>query len=358
MNAYHSCKQLALLAILLALVACATATGTPPTPAPGLVWPAGYTAEIVAQDLQNPTQMILGPDGRLWLAQLAGGENEGNGQIIALDLQTGAREQLLENLQKPTGLAVLQGALWIATEHDLLRAVLNENNRPAPPQVVLADLPYNGRSNGTLTPTPGGKLLYETSGRRQGNQAAPGAGILWQLDPADPGNPRPLASGLKGAYAHTFDEDGRLWVTEIGDGRVTGAGIDDGPPPEEINLVVEGADFGWPQCFGFQEPALNHDGTVEKCRATRPPVVLFEPHTTPTSLIPSPWQDNTLLVALWNGTAVMAVTFTIQGDNATAESVPFITGFKNPQHLLVMPDNTLLISDYGSGTLYRLHQRP
>lgn len=330
----------------------------PPTPSQpgqsveqlGLTLPAGYMVTVVAEGLAGPTQMIEGPDGRLWVAQLNGSENAGNGQVIALDLATGEREVLLEGLLKPTGLAVLDGYLWLATRRTISRAALDATNRPSAPETVLDELPFNGRSIGTLTPTPDGKLLFETSGARSGNAAAAGSGTLWELDPAEPTNPQVVATGLKGAYAHTFDQAGRLWTTEIGDDPVNGAA-----PPDELNLVVAGADFGWPQCYGRQEPATNYGGSAERCQATRPPVALFAQRATPTSIVPSPWAADTLLVALWLQQSVVQVTVTAEGDNATGVVEPFITGLTTPQHLLVQADGTLLVSDF-AGVIYAVRK--
>lgn len=348
--------------LLLLLLGCSGAAEPTPTtavsPTP-LSLLDGYTATLLLDNLQGPTQMIVGPDGRLWLAQLAGAESAGSGQVMAIDMAmgmaTGAREVLVDRLQKPTGIAVLDGALWIATETELLRAPLDAEGRPETVETVLTELPNNGRSNGTLTITPDGTLLYETSGRRSGNSAAAGSGVLWELDPADPQNPTPLATGLKNAYAHVYDENGRLWITEIGDGRVEG---DDfaGQPPDELNLVTPGADFGWPQCFGEQQPARNRDGTPELCAQTRAPVALFDPQSTPTSIAASPWAADTLLVALWLQQQVVQVRVTPDGDNAAGVVEPFITGFQNPQHLLVLPDGGLLVSDFGRGVVYRIEK--
>ncbi|MCB0065356.1 MAG: PQQ-dependent sugar dehydrogenase [Caldilineaceae bacterium] len=317
----------------------------------GLTLPANYTVEPVVEGLQGPTQMIAGPDGRLWVAQLNGQENAGTGQVVAIDLETGEQEVLLSNLRKPTGIAVLDGYLWVATQRAIQRAPLDGEQRPGALEVLLSELPFNGRSIGTLTPTPEGQLLFETSGRRSGNGATEGSGTLWQLDPANPTAPQALATGLKGAYAHAFDAQGRLWTTEIGDDPVDG-----GAPPDELNLVVPGADFGWPQCYGMQEPATNYGGTAERCQATRAPVVLFAQRATPTSVVASPWMSDTLLVALWLQQSVVQVHVTSDGDNATGTVEPFITGLQNPQHLLVWTDGSLLVSDF-AGTIYRVRRQ-
>jgi glucose/arabinose dehydrogenase len=351
---------LAIFAVFLFLIvpACtgeqitAVSSTTPSTPELSL--PDGFAAAVAVTGLARPTQMIWGPDGRLWVAQLLAGESDEAGQVVAVDVASGTQEVLLEGLNKPTGIAVLDGALWIATEDELLRATLNDDFRPQSPVQILTNMPNNGRSNGTLTVTPDGHLLYETSGRRSGNRASQGSGILWQLDPAQPNNPAVLASGLKNAYAHVFDANGRLWITEIGDGSVSGANFE-GQPPEELNLVVAGANYGWPQCFAQQEPALNRDGTAQICAETEPPITLFPPQTTPTSIAVAPWDASVLLVALWVGGEVTAVPLELGGNGRfTGTNTPFLTGIANPQHLLPTPDGGLLVSDYRTGTVYRI----
>jgi len=354
-------KNFALLASfavfpLLLLVSCAgneTATAVP-TPETPLTLPDGFTAEVAVTGLSWPTQFIWGPDGRLWVAQLFAGENDGLGQVVAVDLATDEQEVLLEGLNKPTGIAVLDNALWVAEESQLLRAELDDELKPQTPQIILSDMPNNGRSNGTLTVSPDGQLIYETSGRRSGNQASTSSGTLWALDPAQPDNPTVLATGLKNAYAHVFDGNGRLWITEIGDGAIAGADYE-GQPPEELNLVVSGANYGWPQCFGNQEPALNRDGTAEICTQTEPPITLFPPQATPTSIVVAPWDNSVLLVALWLRGEVTAVQIQQDADGRfTGTNTPFITGITNPQHLLPTPDGALLASDYRTGTIYRI----
>jgi len=321
-----------------------------PTPAVnGLTVAPGYEVGVLADGFNGPTQMILGPDGRLWVAQINGDENAGQGQIVALDLATKERTVLVEGLLKPTGIALLDGYLWIATRREINRASVAADGAIGVVEPLLTDLPFNGRSNGTLTVTPEGRLLFETSGSRQGNEATPGSATLWQLDPANPTNSQVVATGLKGAYAHTYDPAGRLWTTEIGDDLVNGTA-----PPDELNSVMPGADFGWPPCFGAQEAAANYGGTAEACAQTRAPVALFAPRSTPTSVAASPWAEDTLLVALWLQSSVVRVTITEAGDNATSITEPLLTGIRNPQHLLVLADQSVLVSEFATGTIYQI----
>ena len=325
-----------------------TITSFPAAPTE-LMAPPGFAVEMLVEGLNGPTQMIAGPDGRLWVAQLNGGENDGKGAVLAVNLETGGRRVLLKGLFKPTGIAVHTGQLWIAAGRDLLAAPIGADASVGPPEPVLTDLPFNGRSNGTLTVTPHGEIVYATTGARLGNVAAPGSATLWALTPQAPTHPRALATGLKGAYGHAIDAQGRIWTTEIGDDP-----IDDGYPPDELNLVVAGADFGWPQCAGNRQPVRRYGGTGERCATTRAPVTLFPPGATPTSVAVAPWDETTLLVALWNRGEVVQVKVTFEGDNARGEPAPFLNGLRNPQHLLVWRDGSLLISDFAVGAVYRL----
>ena len=111
------------LSLLVGLAVSFAAAQTVQTP----TLPDGYRAEPAVTDLRGPTQMTFGPDGRLWVAQLAGGENAGTGQVVAVDLATGERETLLRDLFKPTGLAVTETDVWVMAGNRLLRAPLTEN---------------------------------------------------------------------------------------------------------------------------------------------------------------------------------------------------------------------------------------
>jgi glucose/arabinose dehydrogenase len=301
----------------------------------GLTLPAGFTGERLPYQFQNPTQFTVQGE-YLYVAQLNGGENERLGQIIGINLNDGSRSILADGLDKPTGLAVLDNVLWIATRDAVLRLRLDGVSSL---ETILEDLPNNGRSNGTLTVTNRGTLLYETSGNRRDADS----GKLWELDP-ETLETQVVASGLKGAYAHAVTADGRIWLTEIADGQVNGVTL-----PDELNLLLPGADFGWPRCYGRELAGPD-------CTDVRPAVATFAPHSTPTSVVVSPFATDTLLVALWLRGEVVQLPITHVGDNAVSEPEPFLSGFNKPQHLLIQPDGSLWVSDFADGRIYRIWQ--
>lgn len=300
----------------------------------------GVRVEQLVSGLDGPTQMIPGPDGLLWVAQLAGAENAGLGQVVAVDLADGEQEVLVDDLAKPTGIAWLDDSLWIATPTTILRA---DGNPPGVPTAVVDGLPNNGRSNGTLTVASDNRLLYETSGRERDGGSVEGSGALWLLDPDDPGSPEQLASGLKNAYAHTYDGDGQLWTTEVAEP------IGGSAAPDELNRVTTGGDYGWPACVGDREPVAAFGGDADRCRDTQRPQVTFDPSgATPTSIVVSPFDTDQFVVTLWNVGRV--VTVPVAGNGPPEE---LLAGLERPQHLLVAGD-TLLVSDHATGTIWRV----
>jgi glucose/arabinose dehydrogenase len=290
-----------------------------------LMLSSGFVAEKLPYQFQEPTQFTIAND-ILYVAQLNGGENEKAGQIIRIDLGDDSHTILAEQLDKPTGVAILNDMLWIATRGAILRRPLAGGSSL---ETVLADLPNNGRSNGTLTVTGRETLLYETSGNRRD----PDTGKLWELDP-ETLTTSVLATELKGAYAHAIDADGRIWFTEIADGRIGGE-----TAPDELNLLQPDADYGWPRCYG-------RELTGPDCSNVRPTTAVFPPHSTPTSVTISPFAPNTLQVALWVEGEVAQAPVTHVGDNAVGDPEAFLSGVDRPQQLLAASDGALWISDY------------
>jgi glucose/arabinose dehydrogenase len=95
-----------------------------------------------------------------------------------------------------------------------------------------------------------------------------------------------FASGLRNPFGMAFHpENGELFSTDGGSGEIcqqTQPGMpcpEDLAPPEEVNWVVAGGNYGFPQCEGTPTP-----GNVG-CSGVRPPIQQFPRHLTPTSLV-------------------------------------------------------------------------
>jgi glucose/arabinose dehydrogenase len=303
--------------------------------------PDGFEVRVVADGFDGPTQIALADDGRLLVAELNGGEADGTGRVVVLDVDApDDRTVLVDGLTTPTGVAVDGDLLWIMERRRLTVGPVGD---PADRTIVADDLPFNGRSQGTLTALRGGGVLYNTSGGEAGDTLVPGSGVLWRID--DPtGEPVAVATGTKHAYAHVEHPDGRLFVTEITDRRLDGR-----PPPDELMVVNDGDEFGYPRCIADRVPVIELGATEADCASSPPSHALFDPGATPTSVAVAPWDQATLLVALWNEGVVVSVPAS-PGD-APHRGEPFLTGIDHPQHLLPVEDELLVVDHTGGRIL-------
>jgi glucose/arabinose dehydrogenase len=334
-------RLLAVASVALVLVAGCGDDSTTGSEQAEVSVPDGFEVRVVADGFDGPTQIARMNDGRLLVAELNGGEADGTGRVVLVDLDApDDRTVLVDGLTTPTGVAVDGDLLWIMERRRLTVGPLSD---PTDRTVVADELPFNGRSQGTLTALRDGGVLYNTSGGEAGDTLVPGSGVLWRID--DPNaEPVAVATGVKHAYAHVEHPDGRLFVTEITDRRLDGR-----PPPDELMVVRDGDAFGYPRCVGDRVPVIELGATDADCASSPPSHALFDPGATPTSVAVAPWDQTTLVVALWNAGAVVAVP-AAAGDGPHPGE-PFLTGIDHPQHLLPAGDELLVVDHTGGRIL-------
>ncbi len=290
-----------------------------------------FDLSVVVDGLDRPTQITEGPDGLLLVAQLAGGENDATGEIVAVDVEGGTQRVIVDGLDKPTGVLWADGVVWIMVRRGLLRADWSDPSASAAePVAVLDDLAFNGRSESTLTALGDGRFLYATTGTLSNGTAAPGSGTLWTFDPSDTTSV-PVAVGLKNAYAHAVLDDGRVVLTEIGDS----AGD---PPVEEVDVVDVAAgastvDFGWPDCPGDTD-----------CAGIERPLALFPAASTPTGIAAI---GNDIYVTLFVSGELMRLDRAawVDGDPPLEPEV-VMAELEGPHTVLARPDGSLWISEH------------
>ncbi len=332
----------------LAITASACVSDSTGSSIEGITVADGFGLEEAVVGLDGPTQFAVLDDGRLLVAEIGGDENDEAGRITLVDAaEPGGSPQdgssgtiLVDNLDKPTGVAVFDERLWVMERNTLSAGDFAATTDPVELTAVASDLPFNGRSEGTLTPTPDGDaLLFNTSGRIRDGDVVEGSGELRAINTAN--EETVIATGLKHGYAHVFDASGQLWVTEVSDGDFDGE-----PATDELVAVTPGDNLGWPMCVGDNRPVAERGGTAESCAAVPPSLATFGPRATPTSVVVAPWDDDTLLVALWVTNEVVAVDKQTPG----ATPIPIVSGASRPQHLVVSGDQ-VLISEYETGRI-------
>lgn len=336
--------------------------------------PDGFSISIFAKNLGGARVMAWDRFSNLWVSRT----NTGAVTLLEIgeDGVVANQSDIFTGLQKPHGLAFSSGdgvTLYIAEEHQVLRVGTYSEDRGTP---VLA-LPFGG---GHYTRTvgfgPNGKLYIsagsscnvceETDERR--------AAIL-ELDPAS-GTSRIFARGLRNSVFFIWDENGRMFATDMGRDW-----LGDNLPPDEVNRIEDGKFYGWPICYGKNI----HDTDFDKKTYIRNPcmepsetasVIDIPAHSAPLGLqfIPKGkgWPaayEGDLLVAYhgsWNrsaptGYTVVRFDVDAKGNFSGGLGEDFITGWiqsdgalGRPVGLLFGVDGALYISDDKAGVIYQI----
>jgi glucose/arabinose dehydrogenase len=84
------------------------------------------------------------------------------------------------------------------------------------------------------------------------------------------------ASGLRNTVGFSFN-DGKLWGLDMGRDQ-----IGDDIPPEEVNIIEQGKNYGWPYCYGDKINNPEYKDKAEYCKTqTQAPVLGLQAHYAP-----------------------------------------------------------------------------
>jgi len=364
------------------LIAKAGKKGDPASPAKNttgypLKLPPGFSISIFAKDLGKPRVLALDASGTL-LASIPS-----QGRIVALPDTDGDGKSdkiitVVDNLNRPHGFAFHSQdprKLYVAEVDQLSVYDYDPQARKATNKRKIADLPDHG---GHWTRT----LLFFPDGNRLLISVGSSCNVCVEKDPRnaailvadqDGKNLKIFAKGLRNApFMTRHPVTGEIWVTEMGRDY-----LGDNLPPDEINIVQEGKDYGWPWCYGKQIHDGNFDPAGAKktfCQETVPSYINIPAHSAPLGLALVPaapaWPreyHHNLLVAFhgsWNRTVptgykVVRYKLDEQGKYLGVED--FITGWitkegalGRPVDILMRPGGVMYISDDKAGVVYRV----
>jgi glucose/arabinose dehydrogenase len=188
-----------------------------------------------------------------------------------------------------------------------------------------------------------------------------------------------FARGLRNTIGFDWHpETGTLWGMDHGsDFR------GDDLPPEELNRIVSGGNYGWPYCYGEREidPIIQDPpGTTKEayCAATLPSVLENQAHEAPIGMV---FYDGTAFGAEYSGDAFVALhgswnrfpptgfeVVRIRFDAGEPVAIEdFVSGFLieggnaqfgRPAGITVAPDGALIFSDDANGMIYRVAPVP
>jgi glucose/arabinose dehydrogenase len=308
--------------------------------------PTGYTAERYASGLKRPTAMAFGPDGRLYAAQETG-------QIVVVGVGSAKPRVLARGFRTPLGLAWSGERLFVSSQGRLDSLNLVGKNLGMR-RALVKGLPYGRHQQDNVVLGPDGRL-YLGSGStcdvcREKNPRS--ATILSVLP--DGRDLRIVARGLRNPYGLAFQPGtDRLYATVNGRDD-----LGEEEPAEMLVEVSQGRNFGWPGCWpSWVRKRLAGNG----CAQVTPPAAYLEPRSGAGGIAFSR-DGRTAYVALWgqyfvkkHGRTIVRLTFDANG--RVVRQQVFVRGFDHPLAVLVARDGALLVSDWGTGRIYRIARK-
>ena len=351
-----------------------------PPPLGPLTLPAGFRAEVFAENVQNARSMALGPQGTVFVG------SQYAGRVHAVVDRDGDHKAdrvvtIASDLDQPNGLAMRNGALYVATASRLLRFDNIEKQLDAPPApvTVLAELP-NPKTGHTWKFIAFGPddMLYMSVGAPCNVCLSPPlvSGIV-RMKP-DGSGMESCAEGVRNSVGFAWHPVTReLWFTDNGRD-----GLGDDVPDDELNIAPKaGLHFGFPFCHqgDVADPEF---GSQRACSTTEPPVQKMGAHVAAIgftfytgSMFPAEYRNAAIIAqhGSWNRSQASGYRVMVartDGRRVTGYE-PLVNGFLpegaaatgrgagkvatgRPVDVLQMPDGSILISDDRGNRLIRV----
>jgi glucose/arabinose dehydrogenase len=340
--------------------------------------PAGFRIGKFAEGLGQPRIMAVAADGTVYVTRPATGEvlalRDRDGDGRAEDVRPVVRD-----LPRVHGIALAAGTMYLATIDAVFRAPIRDGDVGAP-ETILGDLPPGGRHpNRTLGVGPDGSLFVSVGSTCNACvEPSPESAAILRAPP-DGGRRAVFARGLRNTIGFAWHPATKaLWGVDHGTDW-----LGDDFPPEELNRLEDGKDYGWPfvQDDGRLLPATrfpdDFDRDAARAKST-PPVLRHTAHSAPMQMVfytgtqfPEPYRDDAFVAmhGSWNrvpasGFEVVRIEFEAGRPVAFR---PFLGGFLvdggqgtfgRPTGLGVARDGALLVGDDTTGVVYRIAWAP
>ena len=343
---------------------------------------AGYTVTQYADGLENPRLIRTAPNGDLFVAEtgpgrirvLRGRDASGKAQDV---------EVFAADLNRPFGIAFYPATnpqyVYVGNTDSIVRFPYKTGDLKASgPKEVLVTGQFEGGGHSTrdIVFSPDGKKMFVGVGSRSNvddpdtTPAEKDRATVLEFNVDGTGR-RVYASGIRNpAGLAVHPTTGQVWVAvnerdNLGDNLV----------PDYVSHIEEGKFYGWPYYYlgGNQDPRLA--GKHPELKATVVvPDVLLQPHSAPLGLafyngtsFPEADRDSIFVAShgSWNKatrTGYKVIRIPLKGGKPTGEYQDFVTGFVTadgqvwgrPVGIAVAADGSLMISDDGSGSIWRV----
>jgi len=335
--------------------------------------PSGWTVSAAATGLGKPRMLYVGNKGQLYVTR----RDAGDVLMLTDNNNDGKFDDMTRVADFPGvhGITTKDNYMYLCNNNRVLRYTLNgDGTLGKVADTLIKDLPSGGQhANRTMDFGPDGKLYISVgSVCNDCKESDKETATMLQVDPVT-WKRTLFASGLRNTIGFDWHPQTKeMWGVDNG-GDTKG----DEWPPEELNHIIMGGNYGFPFAYGNrvvdesrEDPVGNtKEGWVKN---TQPSVLEFPAHSAPiafTFFNNGPYRGDALVCwhGSWNrqnpsGFKVQHIKFDAKG-NATG-SEDFLSGFLKgnerfgrPAGVAIADNGTIYISDDANGVIYALKQK-
>lgn len=309
-------------------------------------------------DLYRPTAFTFDAQGRMFVTS-----QDGNVYILSDDNKDGRADSqftFASGFYFPLGVTVHipTGDVYVSHQGKITVLSDTDNDNRADVKKVFSDnLPFELHQNDNLKFGPDGWLYIGVGSTCNAcNDPDPRSASILRFN-IETGASEIYATGMRNPFDLAFyPPTGELFATDNGRDDL---GMD--APLEELNHIVQGGDYGYPDCWDQQD--------MPGCENTVPAVAFFESHSSADGLdfyngekFPAEYKGNAFVSIFGSWlkpnvqTGIARVILTPEGNTYRGEIswfVRFPAGVM-PLPLLFGPDDALYVGDYINDVIYRV----
>ncbi len=336
--------------------------------------PAGFYIAKFAEGLESPRVIVISDAGNIYIS------SRDAGTITMLSPDGAQRKQVLA-LENVHGMVIHANVMYYVTIKEVYSAPINQDGTLGTSKLILNDLPDAGQHvDRTLAVGPDNKLYISVGSTCNTCEERNHVNSTMQRANLDGSDRETFATGLRNTIGFNFKpgtsdlygwDDGVDW-------------LGDKEQREELNLIQQGKEYGWPYILGDGLKNLYltppHGVTLDQWAArTTLPVLTWNAHASGMQLIFL--NAGPRLAADYAGDALASMhgswganpptgyeVVRIHFEDGQAKAIqPFVEGFlmtakggsgwarfARPFGLAQMQDGSVLLGDEQNGILYRI----
>jgi len=341
-----------------------------------LTLPAGLKIQYFAH-IPNARWLALGADGSVYVSSSQRGEIMRLWAVNASGLPDSQRV-VARGLNEPHGMAFHKQYFYVANTDGVVRFALDAHGVPTgAPTYVNHYGSGSGHSTRTIIFGPDDAMYVSIGSSCNVCVESDSTRATVMRFAEDGSNGRVYARGLRNAVGLAVNPTTHvIWATQ--NERDNLEPDHENAPPDELNLLRDGGDYGWPYCWGDRIPNPEFKDKA-RCAPTIPPALGFQAHS---AVLGITFLDRaTVLPAEMRGDALAAFHGSWNRDVPTGDKIvrihvangqpvsydDFITGWQLPAaqgyrrwgrvaDVMVAADGSVLITDDTLGAVYRVYR--